>query len=161
MVNHKSGKWGQNLHFQENQIDYLWFCCELIFLVFWFLRFLCKFMIYGEQGTDQFCCKSDLNWLLLIKTTTTTKVLTLYRSNWSHLTDNFQEIAFGLFWGFGLMSSSFLALKHAQKASKYGKWVFFCGMHPIKTDFQDFYHKEIILLIKTQFLNIRGPHAGP
>ena len=59
------------------------------------------------------------------------------------------------------MSSSFLALKHAQKASKYGKPVFFCGMHPIKTDFQDFYHKEIILLIKTQFLNIRGPHAGP
>ena len=60
--NYEYGKWGRNLHFQEYQIDYLWFSFELIFLVFWFFRFLCKFEIYRKQGTEQFCCKSDENW---------------------------------------------------------------------------------------------------
>ena len=54
--NSKYGKWRQNLHFQKHQILYLWFYWDLMFLVFWFLHFLCKFGIPRELCAS---CKSS------------------------------------------------------------------------------------------------------
>ena len=62
--NSKYGKWGWNLHFQKHHIFYLWFCSDLIFLVFWFLRFLCKFIIPRKQGTKKSAEKVAKNDIL-------------------------------------------------------------------------------------------------
>jgi len=62
--NYEYGKWGRNLHFQKNHMFYLWFSSDLIFLVFWFLRFLCKFIIPRKQGTKKSAEKVAKNDIL-------------------------------------------------------------------------------------------------
>ena len=42
----KSASQGKNLHFQENSPVLIWIWNEAIFLVFWFLYFLCKFAFF-------------------------------------------------------------------------------------------------------------------
>ena len=49
--NHKYGKWGRFLYKEKNQTHCLCFSMRLIFLVFWFSRFLYKFMILRRGGS--------------------------------------------------------------------------------------------------------------
>ena len=49
--NHKYRKWGKFLYKEKNQTHRLCFLMRLIFLVFWFSRFLYKFMILRRGGS--------------------------------------------------------------------------------------------------------------
>ena len=62
--NFKYGKWTQNLHFQKHHILYLWFYSDVMFFVFWFLHFLCKFEIPREQCAKKTSDKVGKNDIL-------------------------------------------------------------------------------------------------
>ena len=84
--NSKYGKWGWNLHFQKHHIFYLWFCSDLIFLVFWFLYFLCKFGIPRKHRTKKIAEKVAKNDMLKKKMSMLRIInsLALFFFCWSH-----------------------------------------------------------------------------